>query len=374
MQVAIDREGAFSALEQSAEKMLRDSSVKGLLILACEKNGFDKSVLDPWLDRLPVPVIGGIFPNVVWGQELLSRGSLVVGLEVGIEVYTVGRLSDPTADYDELLEAQFQEREGIGTMLVLVDGLSHRIASFIDSLYYTVGLQCNYIGGGAGALSSSQRPCLMTNMGLIQDSAVLARLDTRSGVGAKHGWNHFSGSYEVTGVEDNKVKTLDWRPAFEVYRAAVEAQSGKRFEDYDFIELALNHPLGVDRIGTEVTLSSPLSTDENGALTCVGEIPLYSYVDILNGDVESLVQAAGQALEEAESQLETRSGNEVVLLMDGISRSLCLREDFAKELAALNRGPAQLVGALVIGEIGNNGMGYPDFHNNTTVVGLLEEL
>jgi len=40
----------------------------------------------------------------------------------------------------------------------------------------------------------------------------------------------------------------------------------------------------------------PIMVKENGALVCVGEVPVESYVDILTGDESSLVNAARKAL------------------------------------------------------------------------------
>ena len=70
-------------------------------------------------------------------------------------------------------------------------------------------------------MSFEQKPCLFTNQGLIQDAAVLGLLNIESGIGVSHGWERISGPYRVTEVDRNVIKSLDWEPAFDVYRQVV---------------------------------------------------------------------------------------------------------------------------------------------------------
>ncbi|MCP3907974.1 MAG: histidine kinase, partial [Oceanicoccus sp.] len=197
--------------------MAGNVNVKGLLILACDENGFTPQTTDNALKAVPVPLFGGIFPAVIHGQEKLQRGTIVAGLAVKPDVYTVPNLSDIALDYDEVIENLIPETGVAKTMFVFVDGYSQRISSLIESLYTVMGLQCNYIGGGAGsinpsALDMSNTPCLFTNEGLVKDSALLALVDIESGVGVGHGWHKISGSYKVTESNGNAIKSLDWRP------------------------------------------------------------------------------------------------------------------------------------------------------------------
>ena len=60
------------------------------------------------------------------------------------------------------------------------------------------------------------------------------------------------------------------------------------------------------------------------------------------------------------------------LIMDCISRSICLGKRFPHELEVLQVTGHLQVGALTIGEVANNGQDYLEFYNKTAVVGILE--
>ena len=53
-------------------------------------------------------------------------------------------------------------REQIGDVVVLVDGLSANIFTFISSVFNRLGNTVKYIGGGAGSLSLEQKLCLVS--------------------------------------------------------------------------------------------------------------------------------------------------------------------------------------------------------------------
>ena len=286
------------------------------------------------------------------------------------QVHLIPNLSDPDAAYDLSLEA-IDLPSDIRTMLVLVDGLSTRISDLINEMFTIYGLDFNYIGGGAGSLSFQQKPCLFTNEGLIQDSAVLAMLTSDSGVGVGHGWTDVAGPFHVTQSRRNVIQTLDWKPAFEVYKEVVESHGGGHFTDDNFFDLAKSYPFGIIKLGSEKIVRDPMQKGPDGSLVCVGEVPERSFVHILTGDVESLVGAAGTALKLGTDSLHNDSETRTLILMDCISRVMFLGEQFSRELEAVCPDQSQLIGALTLGEIANSGQDYLEFYNKTSVVGVL---
>ncbi len=93
-------------------------------------------------------------------------------------------------------------------------------------------------------------------------------------------------------------------------------------------------------------------------------------MEILTGDTESLIAAAGRSLAKA---MAAHGGGEkkTALLIDCISRALFLGEDFSRELSAVNRGEMPLIGVLSLGEIANSGEDYMELYNKTCVVGIM---
>ncbi|MFH0774848.1 MAG: FIST C-terminal domain-containing protein [bacterium] len=102
----------------------------------------------------------------------------------------------------------------------------------------------------------------------------------------------------------------------------------------------------------------------------MGEVPENSLLNILKGEPDSLIQAAGKAAKEA-------CGKETYcnLVADCISRTLFLGDDFARELAAVKenlviRGKENIpAGMLTLGEISSYGETTLEFFNKTIMIG-----
>ncbi len=371
MMIELGRSGSADELHGLLKTVAGEPGVESILIMACDANGFTPQAVDPILAELSVPVFGGTFPEIIYGVEKLSTGTVVFGLRDAAQVEVIPGLSDDAADFEALIDRVVPEHRTVETMFVFVDGLGKRIGALIDSLFNVFGLECNYIGGGAGSLSFVQRPCLFTNAGLLQDCTVLALTDVHSGVGVSHGWTELSGPYQVTRSAGPVIQSLDGMPAGEVYRGVVEPHSGKTITTEGFFEIAKGFPFGISKLGAEKIVRDPISMGDDDSLVCVGDVPQGSFVHILHGNVEDLVAAARRALDLSRIPFEDGGTEDVTLLIDCISRVLVLGDDFSKELEAVHRPSIPLIGALTLGEIANSGKDYLEFYNKTSVVGVL---
>lgn len=343
----------------------------GLMIFACDANGFTPDNMNPILCNAPFPVFGGVFPAIIYGKELLQNGTLAAVLPVADEAHFLPDLSTGDADYEAELDRFFPDAQAGQTMMVFVDGLSRRIGAFVEGLFNIFGLDINYIGGGAGSLDGNRKPCLFTNSGMVADGAVIALLSCKSGVGICHGWEDLSGPYQITQANHNTVLTLDWRPAFDVYAEAVSLHSRRPLDKNNFFDVAKGYPFGISRLGTEEIVRDPLSVGEDNSLVCVGEMPEGAFVHIMHGDDQSLIEAAGRALSLAQKNIEAAGKSNLHLFIDCISRVLFLEDRFEKELDAVHRDGISLVGACTIGEIANCGSEFLEFHNKTAVFGAM---
>ena len=372
LDIQVDPSGTIEGFQRILQHTISQKKVEGVLIFACDANGFTPESVNSILKSIPVPIFGGVFPELIHGLSKLTKGTIVAGLSTRPNVQIVPHLSDPSVDYDEIISQKFPESDQNKTMFVLVDGFSQRISALIDSLFNIFGLDVNYIGGGCGSLSFVQKPCLFTNKGLIADSAVLATVDIASGIGVSHGWYSVSGPFKVTEADRNVILTLDWQPAFSIYRQVVEEAARCKFTDTNFFELAKSYPFGIKRLGGEMIVRDPIMVKENGALVCVGEVPVESYVDILTGDESSLVNAARKALTLSLEAYLGPANHKVFFFIDCISRVLFLGKEFEKEIQAVYQEGIPLIGALTLGEIANSGKDYLEFYNKTAVVGCME--
>jgi len=377
MFINLDREGTVEGLQYLLERAADDENTSGVLILACDANGFTPEKVDEVLKQYKKPVFGGIFPQILFNKEILEKGTIVAGISQPVSTAVIKGLGDISIDLDAIIENTFEWQSLENkTIFVFVDGLSQYISVLIDSMFNCWGLLPNYIGGGAGSLSFERKPCVFTGEGLLGDAAVLAMADIKSGIGVAHGWKPVAGPLRVTEADRNIIISLNWRPAFEVYRETVEKISGKSFDNTDFFQLAKGFPIGIVRMAEEMVVRDPISLD-GSRLICVGEVPLNSFVYILKGDKDSLIAAAVKARQLAEASYlktlnEKKEKSLTTFFMDCVSRVFFLQSDFNEEMEAVYAG-YPLLGALTIGEIANTGKDYLEFYNKTSVIGLLED-
>jgi hypothetical protein len=284
----------------------------------------------------------------------------------------ISQLSDPTQDYAAQTAKLVSDFPPGTTVITLVDGLSTRISALLEGLYEMLGNEHQYLGGGAGSLSFVQKPCLFSNHGLLQDCAQITAIGLPMNVGIEHGWHTFAGPFLVTGAYENTITTLDYLPAFEVYRKVVEADSGKSFDDTPFFDLAKAYPFGLDRLDGKVVVRDPLfNTDDK--LVCVGEVPANHLIYILKGDDEKLLAASRRCAEDV-AQAVGLCGP--ALLFNCISRALFLQGRFQEEISGIHTRLPEgipLLGALSLGEIADSGNACLEFFNKTAVLGIFSQ-
>jgi hypothetical protein len=179
-----DETGTVEGLAQLLTELELQPLVRGVLILAAEGNGFTPETVDALLGASALPLMGGIFPLVIFKGRHYIQGTVVCGIDVMPEVVVIPGMSDPDMDFEYYLEKEFYPTCKRGTLWLWVDGLATRTEALLRGWFNLYGLDYNVIGGGAGSASFKPMPCLFTNDGLLQDKAVIALLDMPSGVGA----------------------------------------------------------------------------------------------------------------------------------------------------------------------------------------------
>lgn len=370
MIIDIDRSGTLEGFEAVLQRVAAHPEVSTLLVLAADANDHRPANTDAILQRVPKPLYGGVFPALVWGRELLDRGTIVIGSKKPAHTTVVHSLSDPSQSLAaQVTDAVMQDAEG-ALLFVFVDGFSRRIAALVRALFEEFGLENNFIGGGAGSLSMQQKPCLLTNHGMQEDAAIILQLQWPSGIGVSHGWEIISEPLKVTAAEGTTIRELNYEPAITVYRRIVEPVAGKAVTTDGFFDVAKGFPFGIRKIGSEVIVRDPLFLTPDGALVCVGEVPEGAFVHVLRGESERLIQAARAAGDLATAAFDRTRKPAFRFLIDCISRSLFLEQRFGEELAVLDDG-LPMLGALTLGEIANSGHEFLEFYNKTAVVGLI---
>ncbi|HHY14085.1 MAG TPA: histidine kinase, partial [Thermoanaerobacterales bacterium] len=372
----LDKNGTINKLEYILKQVDDDKNLNGSLILACDANDFTPDNINHILKTCKKPVFGGVFSHIIYNNEKLEKGTIVVGIKQTIKTVILENLSNSTdLGMESIMKDAFKWQDlQDKTMFVFLDGFSENTSKLVDNMFNNWGIFPNYIGGGAGSLDMGEKPCVITEKGLLEDAVVFALIDLRSGIGVAHGWRPIAGPFKVTEADGNTVITLNWRPAFKVYKEIVEKISEESFSNWDFFQLAKEFPFGIAKMSNEMVVRDVISLNRD-KLICVGEVPVNSFVYILNGNKDSLVEGAAKARMLAEkSYRKIVDGRDetpkITFFMDCVSRVLCLDSYFDKELEAVYKGNT-LVGALSIGEIANTGQNYIEFYNKTSIIGLL---
>jgi hypothetical protein len=342
---------------ESFEDFLYDfKSEKGIwLLFIAENSNFKYSMLS----TINAKCYGGVFPEIIFKTNHYKDGLVAIELE-----HTPVLIKDIKNHMLEKIDLG-----NIESMLVLVDGLSTHIESFLFSLFESLNEDCVLLGGGAGKLTLKQEKVIFTPEGAYQDAALMISFNESIRVGVGHGWEFLEGPFIATACDRNILSKIDYEDAYDVYKEIVEKDSGLVINDDNFFEISKSYPLGIVTFDNEVIVRDPIST-KDGSLVLVGEIHKNSVINILKGSKPKLLKAAQEAAKKAYT---SGCDANMIFMIDCISRVLYLEDEFKDEINYINDITCEtsLVGALTLGEIANNSKTYIDFYNKTCVVGVL---
>jgi hypothetical protein len=339
----------------------KDSKTKKILLVA-EYTNFELK----YLEKYQGEIVGAIVPFVVYNNEFYNKGIISCDLHENNNLLLIEDLKNFSIEKSFFANTQ--------SLVVLIDGLSSNISDFLDNLFENIPENTQVIGGGAGKMTLEQEPVIFSKTRILKDAAVVISLKSKLFLGIEIGWEYLEGPFLITNSEKNVLKTLNFKNAFEVYKEVVEKDSGMKFEDDNFFDIAKSYPLGIIKYDKEIVVRDPILIDKNNNMVLVGDIPHHSTINILKGKAENLIKSSGNAIKKAMEQLDCEQNENSVILFDCISRSIFLGDDFVKELeeiAKQMKPSKNLFGALTLGEIANNGNEYITFYNKTCVIGVL---
>ena len=221
----------------------------------------------------------------------------------------------------------------------------------------------------AGSETFQPMPCLFDGERVVGDGLLGLLLPAGMVPLLAHGFAPPERSMGATATEGNRIATLDWRPAFEVYQEIIKAQFGIELTRDNFYQYAVHYPFGILCANGDVVVRIPVVLAEDGALYCVGEIPENALLVLLQAPAAGGNGCIGQLAMNLQSAHGSLIGRQLLSFYCA-GRRLHLGDAARTELAQLaeQTGAAALGGALSLGEIGNTvRWGYPMFHNATLV-------
>ena len=174
----------------------------------------------------------------------------------------------------------------------------------------------------------------------------------------------------ASSTEGNRIDSIDWRPAFEVYSERVYSQYGVEINKDNFYQYSVHFPFGIVRADNDILVRIPVALEEDGSLLCVGEVPPNSVLTLL----EAPKKESLHTMETLVRRIPSLNVDKDVLTFYCAGRRMHLGEGAELELSTLKEYMPEIrfIGTLSLGEIGSSKEGgYPLFHNATIVCSKL---
>jgi hypothetical protein len=303
------------------------------------------------------------------GEAFVTGGALLLPLPEGSRSCVVEGLSGRANPDSALAEAAGMVEHHNGgsgdTLFLIFDCMVPNIGTLLDGLDLSLADKVHYAGVNAGSETFQPIDCLFDGERFVGDSVLALLLPGQPGAMLAHDYHAPTEVITATAASGNRVTTIDWKPAFEVYQRLIQSMYGVQVTPENFYEHAAHFPLGILRLDGEVVVRIPVALGEDGEVTCVGEIPENSVLTLLRavetGAPDTVRQLARYAAENPSPLLQIwYCAGRRMHLGDGARRELVALHD------QLNGTP--MAGALSLGEIGSEKKGgYPLFHNATLV-------
>jgi hypothetical protein len=314
--------------------------------------------------------------------EIATNGpaaSSVVVMALGGDGYAVStagaqgasaRLRDAGAEAAGCLESL--EPRDHRVLLLLTDGLAGDQQEIVRGAHAVAGSGVPLVGGCAGDDLKMRRTFQFHDGDVLENAVVAAALgsDSPLGIGVRHGWRRVGTPMLVTSSADNRVHSLDDRPALDVYLERLGAPPEARSDASAFTHFALTHPLGLSRRSGEEHVRFVGEADfGERSLVCIAEVPQGGLAWLMEGDDDSVLRATDAACDDALAALDGRPPLGL-LAFDCIARRRVLGEEGIRgeiDRVASRAGGAPVAGFYTYGEIART-RGVSGFHNQTLVV------
>lgn len=339
------------------------------VIMLAEEEMFSATSLIDLFNMKGATFSGGIFPMIIHEGTLHKKGVIIKRYPGKGKTFVLENLKDGPALFDNMIEYVSEQQPEFA--FLFIDGLSNNIAEYLTSLYRFVGSGAKYFGAGAGTSDLLEKPVLFSEKGLIEDGMVVMFTELDAYLSVKHGWQPFKGPLLVTETVGNKVKTINWKDAFSVYKEAL-GRNARSMTPANFSETSIGYPLGIHREDSEPVIRTPIAVTEKKELTCMGNVDDNAMIYIMKGSSGSLRAAAAEAARESILHVDKA---ESVMVFESLSRYWFLGSGIEKEIATIQEtfnkypGHINMTGALSLGTVASLPSGYLDFFCKSVLIG-----
>ena len=269
--------------------------------------------------------------------------------------------------------------------LMMADGLSASGSEVVRGVLSVLeSTNASLAGGSAGDDAQYKKTFQYFGENVYSDSVGGLALSGafKHAVGVKHGWRAVGLPKTITKSEGAVLHEIDGKPAIELFKEYLGDDIVEKLENQTLAEVALSYPIGIkEKTSEEWILRAPFFVDENGSITCGGEVPEGSTVRLMIGNKEAAMQAAQEAAQEAMDSLGTAPKAAIIFNCHVRDKMYQQREASAEEIKVIQSVIGQdtpLLGfytyaeqAPMGGSIKSVGGCNAEVHNETVVIVLL---
>jgi hypothetical protein len=343
----------------------------GFLALVPEARQGDIGHLQRACTAHGLPLYGAVFPATIVDAGFDTGRAWLLPLPTAARATLFADLTgDPAAAAARLAEAVAFDPPATPagtqpTLLLVFDAQLPRIESVLEALYARLGERFRYVGVNAGSETFQPMDCLFDAQRTASGGALALVLCCDRPIAIEHGYQPSRTNLLATASEGNRIITIDWRPAFDVYRELTRRHFSVELTPENFYQHAVHFPFGILRATGEVLVRIPVQLGGDGSMACVGEVPPNSILVVL----EAPSRAAANAVPQVRQKLGPSAAGALLATFYCAGRRMHFGDAAADELAELQRitGAGRLAGALSLGELGSDDSSYPLFHNAAIV-------
>jgi len=337
----------------------------GVLALVAESDSENIAALQHQANQNNYPLTGAIFPQLIIKGTLKQHGVLLIHFRQ-MPAHTITALATDAeknkGKVNELISALNIDTDTSQSLFMIFDAMVANISSIIDNIYFEIGDTVNYSGANAGSEKFVAIDCIFDKEHTYGNAVLSLLLPSRTKAIIEHGYTGTESSISATSTTGNRISSIDWRPAFEVYKELALKHYNKEITVDNFYENAAHFPFGIMRIDGEMLVRIPVSLQDDGSIFCVGEVPESSILTLLQGISTDSQKAIDNIVNSLTSCDET-----TMLTFYCAGRCMHLGTDRTQEELFTIHQQADnkdFFGALSLGEIaGSRRAGYPLFHN-----------
>lgn len=346
----------------------------GILAFVPEAENKNIALLQNICTRMGIPLMGAVFPGLLFNNRFHLNGIILLrfdekpffALHSDLNIQTDSlrdRIGKISGDIKSRLD---KPRES--TLLMLFDVMVPNIATIMDGLYLELADNVHYMGANAGSERFKPIPCLFDNESIIQNGMLAILLKSHCGGVLEHGYLAPERTTYATSTQGNRIISIDWRPAFEVYRDMAMAYYRIDINKENFYQYAVHFPFGMVRANGEIVVRIPVILEDDGSIFCVGEVPPNTILTLLRAPEVDSQHTVGTIVNGLKELSGCAKGGEILAFYCAGRRIHLGEKPAENELLKLSKetGALKVAGAISLGEIGSSRQGgYPLFHNGT---------